>query len=67
MPAQLRRVKYKKRNRKAKRAWPLNTSHVPPPPRGFDKLILDGSTAINPGRRIKPWTDDYSNLFQVLR
>jgi hypothetical protein len=43
--------------------WMLATSAA----NGFDKLILDGSTAIEPGRRIKLWTDDYSNLFQLLR
>ena len=44
-------------------SWVLATS----PANGFDKLILDGSTAIQPGRRIRLWTDDYSNLFQILR
>jgi len=43
--------------------WMLATS----PANGFDKLILDSSTEIKPGRRIKLWTDDYSNLFQLLR
>jgi hypothetical protein len=43
--------------------WMLATS----PANGFDKLILDGSTEIARGRRIKLWTDDYSNLFQLLR
>jgi spermidine synthase len=44
-------------------SWVLATS----PANGFDKLILDGSTAIQPGRKIRLWTDDYSNLFQILR
>jgi spermidine synthase len=43
--------------------WMLATS----PASGFDKLILDGSAEVKPGRRIKLWTDDYSNLFQILR
>ena len=43
--------------------WMLATS----PASGFDKLILDGSAAIEPGRKIRLWTDDYSNLFQILR
>src|ERR1035438_6121139 len=43
--------------------WMLVTS----PANGFDKFIMDGSTEINPGRRIRPWTDDYSNLFQILK
>jgi hypothetical protein len=44
-------------------SWVLATS----PANGFDKLIMDGSTEIKPGRRIRLWTDDYSNLFQILR
>ena len=44
-------------------SWVLATS----PANGFDKLILDGSTGIQSGRRIRLWTDDYSNLFQILR
>jgi hypothetical protein len=43
--------------------WVLVTS----PADGFDKLIMDGSTEITPGRKIRLWTDDYSNLFQILR
>jgi hypothetical protein len=43
--------------------WMLATS----PASGFDQLVLDGSTEVKPGRRIKLWTDDYSNLFQILR
>ena len=44
-------------------SWMLATS----PAKGFDKLIMDGSTGIQPERRIRFWTDDYSNLFQILR
>jgi hypothetical protein len=44
-------------------SWVLATS----PTTGFDKLILDGSTAIQPTPNIRLWTDDYSNLFQILR
>jgi hypothetical protein len=44
-------------------SWVLATS----PGNGFDKLIMDGSAAIQPGRQIRLWTDDYSNLFQILR
>jgi hypothetical protein len=43
--------------------WMLATS----PASGFDRLILDGSVEVKPGRKIKLWTDDYSNLFQLLR
>ena len=43
--------------------WVLVTS----PANGFDPLILDGSAEIKPGRKIRLWTDDYSNLFQILR
>ena len=43
--------------------WMLVTS----PANGFDKFIMDGSSEIKPGRRIRPWTDDYSNLFQILK
>ncbi|MGD0499626.1 MAG: fused MFS/spermidine synthase [Bryobacteraceae bacterium] len=43
--------------------WVLAT----PPASGFDQLILDGSTEIKPERKIRLWTDDYSNLFQILK
>jgi hypothetical protein len=43
--------------------WRLLTSAAP----GFDKLILDGSAAVLSGRKIRLWTDDYSNLFQILK
>jgi hypothetical protein len=44
-------------------SWVLATS----PASGFDKLIMDGSARIEAGRKIRLWTDDYSNLFQILR
>jgi hypothetical protein len=44
-------------------SWILMAS----PTSGFDKLILDGSIAIQPTPNIRLWTDDYSNLFQILR
>jgi hypothetical protein len=44
-------------------AWMLLTS----PSVGFDPLILDGSTAVRPVRQVRLWTDDYSNLFQILK
>jgi hypothetical protein len=34
---------------------------------GFDKSIVDGSAEIEAGRKIRLWTDDYSNLFQILK
>jgi len=43
-------------------AWMLVTA----PAAGFDKLILDGSSTVQT-RAIRLWTDDYSNLFQILR
>lgn len=43
--------------------WMLITS----PANGFDKLILDGSEEIKIGPKIRLWTDDYSNLFQILK
>ena len=44
-------------------SWMLLTA----PAGGFDRLILDGSTAVQPAQRVRLWTDDYSNLFQILR
>ena len=43
--------------------WMLVTAPDP----GFDPLILDGSAAVPPLRTVRLWTDDYSNLFQLLR
>ncbi len=40
---------------------------VKSPASGFDKLIMGGSAEIKPGRKVRPWTDDYSNLFQILK
>ncbi len=36
-------------------------------PSAFDGLVQENSTEIKPGRKIRLWTDDYSNLFQILR
>jgi len=43
--------------------WMLVTSTA----NGFDKSIMDGSAEIRAGRKIRLWTDDYSNLFQLLK
>jgi len=43
--------------------WLLVTSRAT----GFAQLVMDASTAIKPGRAIRLWTDDYSNLFQILK
>jgi SAM-dependent methyltransferase len=43
--------------------WVLVTSPTP----GFDSEILDNSTEIQSKRSIRLWTDDYSNLFQILK
>jgi len=43
--------------------WMLVTARSP----GFDPLILDASTGIAPRRKMRLWTDDYSNLFQILK
>jgi hypothetical protein len=40
---------------------------VTSPATGFDQLIMDGSTEIKPAKKVRLWTDDYSNLFQILR
>ena len=37
------------------------------PAAGFDPLILDRSAAVPPARNIRLWTDDYSNLFQIVK
>jgi hypothetical protein len=44
-------------------SWMLAT----PPESGFDQSILDGSKEVKPEMAIRLWTDDYSNLFQILR
>jgi SAM-dependent methyltransferase len=43
--------------------WVLVTNPSP----GFDSEILDNSTEIQSKRSIRLWTDDYSNLFQILK
>ena len=43
--------------------WVLVTSATP----GFDSEILDNSTEIESKKSIRLWTDDYSNLFQILK
>jgi hypothetical protein len=43
--------------------WILATA----PENGFDGLILGSSAAIQQGKKIRLWTDDYSNLFEFLR
>jgi len=43
--------------------WVLVTSPAP----GFDDEITQSSTKIELAKRIRLWTDDYSNLFQILK
>ena len=43
--------------------WMLITS----PAAGFGQLILDKSAVVPPARNIRLWTDDYSNLFQIVK
>ncbi|MGP8244449.1 MAG: spermidine synthase [Bryobacteraceae bacterium] len=43
--------------------WVLVTT----PETGFDSDILKSSTEIHAARKIRVWTDDYSNLFQILK
>jgi SAM-dependent methyltransferase len=43
--------------------WVLVTS----PATGFDSDILKSSTEIQSTRKVRPWTDDYSNLFRILK
>ncbi len=43
--------------------WVLVTAPSP----GFDAGILDNSTEIESKRSVRLWTDDYSNLFQILK
>ncbi|RPJ39232.1 MAG: hypothetical protein EHM21_15905 [Chloroflexi bacterium] len=43
--------------------WALVTS----PASGFDTSIMATSEAIKPERKVRLWTDDYSNLFQILK
>ena len=43
--------------------WVLVTAPSP----GFDAGILDNSTVLESKRSVRLWTDDYSNLFQILK
>jgi hypothetical protein len=43
--------------------WVLITSH----PNGFDETEISKSTAIETKRTVRLWTDEYSNLFQILK
>jgi SAM-dependent methyltransferase len=43
--------------------WVLVTT----PAAGFDSDILKSSTEIRPFRKVRLWTDDYSNLFRILK
>ncbi len=37
------------------------------PDPGFDNDVISGSTEITSKRKVRLWTDDYSNLFQILK
>jgi hypothetical protein len=37
------------------------------PAAGFDSDILKNSSEIRPARTVRLWTDDYSNLFRILK
>ena len=43
--------------------WVLVTS----PATGFSKAVLDASTGLNELRNVRLWTDDFSNLYQILK
>ena len=43
--------------------WVLVTS----PATGFSKAILDASTGFDEMRTVRLWTDDFSNLYQILK
>ena len=43
--------------------WILVTAPKP----GFDAQILGNSAAMETEKRVRLWTDDYSNLFQILK
>ena len=43
--------------------WVLITS----PSTGFDDAELNGSTPFSSKRTVRLWTDDYSNLFRILK
>jgi spermidine synthase len=42
--------------------WVLVTS-----PSGFSEAVMNASTKIQSERKVRLWTDDYSNLFQILK
>jgi len=37
------------------------------PPGDFDNEIRANSNPVSRARRVRLWTDDYSNLFQILK
>jgi SAM-dependent methyltransferase len=43
--------------------WVLVTSPAP----GFDDMVVNASKGVAMTRRTRLWTDDYSNLFQILK
>ncbi|HYW41426.1 MAG TPA: fused MFS/spermidine synthase [Bryobacteraceae bacterium] len=43
--------------------WVLLTA----PQTGFDDLVMNASKPIDTARTVRLWTDDYSNLFQILK
>jgi hypothetical protein len=43
--------------------WILVTAPLP----GFDPEIVTQSAEISSRRKVRLWTDDYSNLFQILK
>lgn len=43
--------------------WVLITT----PPAGFSPDIVSHSTEVGASRKVRLWTDDYSNLFQILK
>jgi len=43
--------------------WVLITA----PASGFDETILSKSSEVGAKRTVRLWTDDYSNLFQILK
>jgi SAM-dependent methyltransferase len=43
--------------------WVLVTAPAP----GFDPEVLNQSVEVESGKKVRLWTDDYSNLFQILK
>ncbi len=37
------------------------------PPGDFDNEVRANSNPVSRARRVRLWTDDYSNLFQILK